>query len=259
MTRMIRTRCLAVVAGVLTGAPAGGQSINVDYGDGSGTPASDFAAAGLPGVWNTLSGGPGVPEPLVGLDGRPLAATVAYSLSSTLSADDPATSGNDERLLDDGVVGFGDVAINVTFADLDDGTYEVIIYGWTPQLPGDSTLFIIDDLGAGETAGGPWPGGFQEGVTHVVHTAEVTGGTMNIIVVGGFWGATGFLNGIQLRQITPGDVNGDCLVNVLDLIELLLCFGQAGEAQCALADINGDGDVNVLDLIELLLQFGTAC
>ena len=55
------------------------------------------------------------------------------------------------------------------------------------------------------------------------------------------------------------DINGDCVVNVLDLIELLLCFGQPPVGACALADINADGAVNVLDLIDLLLAFGTAC
>ena len=54
----------------------------------------------------------------------------------------------------------------------------------------------------------------------------------------------------------PGDVNGDGVVNVLDLIDLLLCFGQPAGPPCDLADVNGDGTVNVLDLIELLLNFG---
>ena len=53
----------------------------------------------------------------------------------------------------------------------------------------------------------------------------------------------------------PADLNGDCAVNVLDLIQLLLDFGSAEAA----SDINGDGVVNVLDLIELLLDFGSAC
>ena len=55
--------------------------------------------------------------------------------------------------------------------------------------------------------------------------------------------------------VIPGDVNGDCAVNVLDLIELLLAFGSAGGP----ADLNLDGAVNVLDLIELLLAFGSTC
>ena len=57
----------------------------------------------------------------------------------------------------------------------------------------------------------------------------------------------------------PVDINGDGVINVLDLIDLLLCFGQPASPGCEAADINGDGTVNVLDLIELLLAFGTAC
>jgi len=48
-------------------------------------------------------------------------------------------------------------------------------------------------------------------------------------------------------------------VNVLDLIELLLCFGQPAIPGCESEDVNQDGTVNVLDLIDVLLEFGTTC
>ncbi len=58
----------------------------------------------------------------------------------------------------------------------------------------------------------------------------------------------------------PEDVNGDGTVNVLDLIDLLLCFGLPDTPPCDTGqDVNGDGTVNVLDLIDLLLAFGTVC
>ncbi|MHC4448258.1 MAG: hypothetical protein ACYSXF_10840, partial [Planctomycetota bacterium] len=57
----------------------------------------------------------------------------------------------------------------------------------------------------------------------------------------------------------PPDVNRDRVVNVLDLIELLLCFGLPAAPDCGQEDINQDGTVNVLDLIELLLHFGEEC
>ncbi len=58
----------------------------------------------------------------------------------------------------------------------------------------------------------------------------------------------------------PQDVNGDGSVNVLDLIKLLLCFGQPATIACSTGqDINQDGAVNVLDLIALLLAFGQEC
>jgi hypothetical protein len=59
--------------------------------------------------------------------------------------------------------------------------------------------------------------------------------------------------------VCPADINGDGVVNVLDLIGLLLCFGQPATPSCDSKDVNGDGTVNVDDLIELLLLFGQAC
>jgi hypothetical protein len=57
----------------------------------------------------------------------------------------------------------------------------------------------------------------------------------------------------------PTDVNGDNVTNVLDLIDLLLCFGLPAVPGCEAEDVNNDGSVNVLDLIDLLLEFGNAC
>jgi hypothetical protein len=68
------------------------------------------------------------------------------------------------------------------------------------------------------------------------------------------------IDSIQYARVCrPEDINGDGVVNVLDLIDLLLCFGQSGVPPCNVADINADGTVNVLDLIDLLLEFGTVC
>ncbi len=60
--------------------------------------------------------------------------------------------------------------------------------------------------------------------------------------------------GLGVRKHSP-----EGAVNVLDLVELLLCFGQPASPPCDIADINADGTVNVLDLITLLLAFGTTC
>ena len=66
-------------------------------------------------------------------------------------------------------------------------------------------------------------------------------------------------NGIPDECECPPDINNDGVTNVLDLIDLLLCFGQPAVPGCEPEDVNGDGTVNVLDLIDLLLAFGTAC
>ena len=57
----------------------------------------------------------------------------------------------------------------------------------------------------------------------------------------------------------PTDINGDGTTNVLDLVDLLLCFGSPAVPGCEAEDVNNDNSVNVLDLIELLLEFGNAC
>ena len=57
-------------------------------------------------------------------------------------------------------------------------------------------------------------------------------------------------------ECTVGDLNGDDTVNVLDLIDLLLCFGGPSVPPCDTGDTNADGVINVLDLITLLLNWG---
>ncbi len=62
---------------------------------------------------------------------------------------------------------------------------------------------------------------------------------------------------IESVASSPADINNDSAVNVLDLIDLLLCFGQPAVPGCDAEDVNGDGTVNVVDLIDVLLEFGT--
>jgi len=49
----------------------------------------------------------------------------------------------------------------------------------------------------------------------------------------------------------PADINGDGVVDVLDLLEVLSGWGGSGPA-----DVNGDGVVDVLDLLEVLAAWG---
>ncbi len=57
----------------------------------------------------------------------------------------------------------------------------------------------------------------------------------------------------------PGDLNGNGVVEVVDLIDLLTCFGLPAVPGCEAADGNADGVVNVLDLIHLILSLGQNC
>lgn len=73
------------------------------------------------------------------------------------------------------------------------------------------------------------------------------------------------LHAFLLKPFQPGvddcraDINGDGVVNVLDLIDLILCCGKPAVPGCEAEDVNRDCTVNVLDLIELLLCFGLLC
>ncbi len=52
----------------------------------------------------------------------------------------------------------------------------------------------------------------------------------------------------------PGDINGDGVVDVIDLLDLIGSFGMlVGQPGCDPAcDLNGDGAVDVLDLLTLI-------
>ena len=54
---------------------------------------------------------------------------------------------------------------------------------------------------------------------------------------------------MYLKSPSPADVNGDGLVNILDLVQVANGFGKSTP------DPNGDGAVNILDLVFVAQQF----
>lgn len=62
---------------------------------------------------------------------------------------------------------------------------------------------------------------------------------------------------LNLPQTAPGDINGDGVVNVLDLLALISAWGacQPAPATCP-ADLDGNGTVNVLDLLIVIGNWG---
>jgi len=50
----------------------------------------------------------------------------------------------------------------------------------------------------------------------------------------------------------PGDVNGDGVVDVLDLLAVLAAWGQTGDPGFIPEDVEEDGVIDVLDLLKVL-------
>ena len=59
----------------------------------------------------------------------------------------------------------------------------------------------------------------------------------------------------------PGDMNGDCVVNILDMLFVRnnLRKDPSSDPDAAKADMNGDGSVNILDLLGVRNVLGTRC
>jgi len=68
-------------------------------------------------------------------------------------------------------------------------------------------------------------------------------------------GASTTLPDVALRG---GDVNGDCTVNLIDLVLVSINFGRS-QPNPAHADINRDGSVNLFDLMLVSLNLGRGC
>ena len=65
------------------------------------------------------------------------------------------------------------------------------------------------------------------------------------------WASTGIGGEIVF---TPGDLNQDQSINILDIVELvsIILIGSPDETQLYLGDLNSDGSINILDIIELV-------
>lgn len=104
--------------------------------------------------------------------------------------------------------------------------------------------------------------------------SPTTGNTFVILTAGSISGTFGVLTGAAGFDVTytptqviltattpqlPGDLDGDCDVDIQDLAVLLSNFGTNSGATPAMGDVDGDGDVDIADLALLLASFGSGC
>lgn len=191
---LLTLSCCALAA---LASPAGfAQSLNIDVGVATPAPALSFgAAAASPGVWSVFAN---APTPLVDLAGNPTGITMSGTAGGFLAAyNDPGTFGDDEALIDDGIV--VPVQETYTISGLAPGTYDVYTYVWTfNALPTDISI----NGAPFQTVGGAWPNGFVQGVTHAKHSITLAPSQPLTIGIYSVNGALGSFTGAQLVQ-TP--------------------------------------------------------
>lgn len=110
----------------------------------------------------------------------------------------------------------------------------------------------VDDLVGLENSTGF--GAFYDSSIEMLRAADVNGDGID-----DFFFARENANGLFLHLVNgisslPFDLNGDGIITIADLIELMSNFGCVGE-NC-LGDLNNDGVVNIQDLILLLNEMG---
>lgn len=230
--RLFMTSIALTVVAALSPSAARAQSVNIDFGNTATAPSASYGAAGLAGVWNSMSALPQVALfPLVGLDGEPIAAQLRnIGGTSIINVNDPATSGDHQALIDDMLISLNNPTdACIFFIGLRNGAYEVTTYAITPSNPGLRSRVTVDFADQGPTmVGGAWPGVHAPGVSYARHTVQVSDGR-----IGGHSGLpSGFIqsgiNGMQLRLVAPaclGDIDNDGQVGLGDISVIINNWG----------------------------------
>jgi hypothetical protein len=202
MRRFCTTMLIAGSALASLAASAHAQSVNIRFGAAATTPSPSYAAAGLPGVWNSFPATDSSLYPLVSLAGTAIPAQYYQSGSqSILYYNNPLTSGDDANLMNSMYIDTNNPASDGCFwvTNLIPGSYEVTIYAMTPNDPTLMTRTRVDSGTPGPVmVGGTWPGHHQQYVTYSRFTVTTTG------TIGFHDGLAGApiqsgMNGAQLR------------------------------------------------------------
>ena len=184
-------------------APASGQTaINVSFGHTSGAPSATYAAAGGAGMWNAVTGVAGSDYDLVDADGTSTGVKVSQSPTTTMiTTGDPTVTGDDGALLNTGLLTTG-AETCLSFSHVDPGTYEVLIYAWTPNAPSVLSRTRQDEAPTTIDIGGAWPGAQTEGVTYARYMVTVASDGVLPAHSGLAPGQpSAALNGVQIRPL----------------------------------------------------------
>ncbi len=253
----VTTCCLALAAAHQVRA----QAFNVDFGPPGSTPSSAYAAAGVPGVWNSIGLlDPWVRSPLVDVNGVATGAQIyMYGCDDLYSFDDPLTTGDHASLIDDMLISFNSpVDACVWVEGLPNGLYEVLIYALTPGNASQTHRVRVDNAAQGPIwIGGAWPGAHQLDLTYARHTVAIAGGVIGLH--SGLYGAsiTSGINGIQVRRIDGcyPDCNASGSLTIADFA----CFQQKFAAQDLYADCNASGTLTIADFACFQAAFAQGC
>ena len=254
-----------------------GQSFNIAVGPPGNQPSSSYAAAGLPGYWNAFPAYNNTTTyNLIQLDGTTTSVySWQYGGTQLLNSDDPATSGNDEQLMDHCQVTYTQgLETCLFFYNLQNGDYEVLVYAWMPNQPAVLSNTSSDEEPGNPhiVVGGAWPGHQAQGITYARHFAHVGGANPGLLrthsgIAPGQNPALGAAyNGVQIRQLParqPGDMNCDGLVNGQDIGPFVAALVDpstyyASEASCRIdnADVNGDSQITPADIPGFIALLG---
>jgi hypothetical protein len=197
---MLRRNTLALA--LVLAPSAMGQGFNIDLGSPAvpfSIPAAPYGgAASQTGYWNVL-------EPFQPLEfpapvdlSPTIAGIAAYGTGITADfTQDPATSGDDENLMDDGVLITGAASdLTIVLANVANGTYQVYVYAMSPSTA-DTSIVSVENASTGpQTCGGVWPGAHVQGVTYTKHSVHVSNGLIRIHVRPSV--LLGYANGVQV-------------------------------------------------------------
>ena len=140
----------------------------------------------------------------------------------------------------------------VAFADktIGEPPFTVSFNGKGSSDPNDLPMTFSWDFGADTSGNGK----------NVKHTYSF--GTFQVkLTVTNSGGASDTADPIIIISTKCADINGDEVVNIIDIGEIVLVFGTTTQSSNwnSDADLNGDGRVNILDIGASVLQFGDPC